>query len=465
MALLLQSYSSTESPQAATLAQRADACVLMRSRLIEIVNPAAAWRALSDPAVAAFLTSALEAITSDLLAADNDDDSAEALSARTPSSHVPPPLDVSVSLARALLRASAVQGSLDARAWVAWRRVCQLDYELSFAQVEDVQRSVEHGFVRHGHARPTTAKRRMSRTRMAMIGGAAVVGGGLLAASAAASAPLLAGAALAVHATGTAAVLGSTAGVTAMAGTLGFAGATRTGYKMARRTGGLREFELVPVVANEPATYMAATLGISGWLETDSVAELARFWDLALPEWTGAREALMFDRKELVRYGHALQTFIKENAVQNAAAGALVVAGGAAGASAAAFLTLPMVALMAQDVVDSPFAVAKNKAKLAGQELARALAARALGRRPVNLVGFGFGACCAFYCLEALAEAGETGLVADVCLFGAPMRPSPARWQAARRAAAGALANFYNPNDTALKFLMRVSVRSSTALG
>jgi hypothetical protein len=140
----------------------------------------------------------------------------------------------------------------------------------------------------------------------------------------------------------------------------------------------------------------------------------------------------------------------------------------AAGHSVMLAATPPSMALMLQDVVDSPFAVAKNRAKQAGEELARALSLRAMGNRPISLVGFGFGATAIVTCLEKLAENKNEdmeGLIQDVILFGAPVRWSRERWRKTTRVVAGRYVNCYCKKDIVLYLLMRMSAKTDVVAG
>jgi hypothetical protein len=152
--------------------------------------------------------------------------------------------------------------------------------------------------------------------------------------------------------------------------------------------------------------------------------------------------------------------------MQSAVLHAAVFAAGHAVMAAAA---PPAMALMLQDVVDSPFAVAKNRAKQAGEELARAIAHRAFGNRPLTLVGFGFGATTIITCLEKLAANPDVkdarGFVQDVFLFAAPIRISSERWRTAKSCVAGRMINFYCPKDTVLMLLLRLSTKSYPPAG
>jgi hypothetical protein len=127
----------------------------------------------------------------------------------------------------------------------------------------------------------------------------------------------------------------------------------------------------------------------------------------------------------------------------------------------------PAIALMLQDVVDSPFAVAKKRAKLAGEELANAIMHKAFGNRPLTLVGFGFGATTIVTCLEILADAktDTEGYILDVVLFGSPMRKSPERWRKTTRVVAGRYINCYCPKDVTLALLLRLSTSSNPCAG
>lgn len=71
-------------------------------------------------------------------------------------------------------------------------------------------------------------------------------------------------------------------------------------------------------------------------------------------------------------------------------------------------ITLPGWVVTALDKIDSPWAMAVDRAKKAGIALGDALLAGAHGRRPITLIGWGMGARVIFKALEHMSEVAET---------------------------------------------------------
>ena len=70
-------------------------------------------------------------------------------------------------------------------------------------------------------------------------------------------------------------------------------------------------------------------------------------------------------------------------------------------------LTIPAALKSAADMIDGTWTLVVERSDLAGQELAQSLLFSTAGNRPVNLVGFSFGARVIYSCLKELARYQE----------------------------------------------------------
>lgn len=99
------------------------------------------------------------------------------------------------------------------------------------------------------------------------------------------------------------------------------------------------------------------------------------------------------------------------------------------------------------------------------EELARALHDRALGARPVTLVGFSLGSRVIFQALEELGRMQSSTLVQDVVLMGGAFNASAGQWNAVRRIVGGRLVNVFSRRDLVLHCLYRLAEWEHQAAG
>ena len=178
---------------------------------------------------------------------------------------------------------------------------------------------------------------------------------------------------------------------------------------------------------------------------------------------------------------------------------------------------LPSTALNALSFIDSPWAVAIDRADKAGVALAEALLTGAAGSRPVTLVAFGIGARVVWRAALELAKRGEAeaaqyeaaanpadpsvaevtaalapeteslddprafcaapsprasafrrspfGILADVVVLGAPVTGEPSVWKTIRAVVAGRLINCYSRSDVVLRYAYRSYAMSWVVAG
>ncbi|KAF9089870.1 hypothetical protein BGX27_002383 [Mortierella sp. AM989] len=311
-----------------------------------------------------------------------------------------------------------------------------------------------------GLLKPDTKSRNdeSRKKRMIMMGLATVGGGLVLGLSAGLFAPVIGagiGAALAgAHITGATA----TAASAFLAGSGGIAvitsGAAVTGSgiamkKMARRTAGIDTFEFLSIHDNKRVNVI---LTISGWLDIGE--EDASLPFSTLDAVNGDHFALLWEPEMLMQLGNAIRllateviTLTAQEILKHTLLSALLSA-----------LAWPMALTRLGYLIDNPWSIALDRAKLAGLVLADSLLMRSyLGFRPVTLVGYSLGARVIFYCLLELGRLDAFGIVENAYLFGAPITASETQWRQARSAVAGEFVNGFLRNDWVLGFLFRAT--------
>ncbi|XP_027914664.1 transmembrane and coiled-coil domain-containing protein 4-like isoform X2 [Vigna unguiculata] len=306
-----------------------------------------------------------------------------------------------------------------------------------------------------------------------IIGAAALTGGTLMAITGGLAAPAIAAGlgALAptlgtlipvIGASGFAAAAtaaGHVAGSVAVAASFGAAGAGLSGTKMARRVGGVDEFEFKVIGENHNQGLLAVEIMISGFVFEDE--------DFIRP-WEGVndnleRYALQWESKNL----YALSTAIRDW-LTSRIAGALMKRGAMLTVlhSLLTALAWPVTLLAATEFIDSTWTIAIDRSDKAGKLLAEVLLGGLQGNRPVTLVGYSLGARVIFKCLECLAETKNSAeLVERVVLLGAPIAIRDENWETVRKMVAGRFINAYSSNDWMLGIAFRASLLSQGLAG
>ncbi|XP_061351604.1 uncharacterized protein LOC133296598 isoform X2 [Gastrolobium bilobum] len=253
--------------------------------------------------------------------------------------------------------------------------------------------------------------------RGGIIGAAALTGGTLLAITGGLAAPAIAAGlgALAptlgtlipvIGASGFAAAAsaaGTVAGSVAVAASFGAAGAGLTGSKMARRVGGVDEFEFKAIGENHNQGRLGVEILVSGF-----VFEKEDF----IRPWEGQndnleRYALQWESKNLIAVSTAIQDWLTSRLAME-----LMKRGAMMTVLSALFTALawPAALLAATDFIDSKWTIAINRSDKAGKLLAEVLLRGLQGNRPVTLVGYSLGARVIFKCLQYLAKTENSGL-------------------------------------------------------
>ncbi|KAF9926296.1 hypothetical protein FBU30_004104 [Linnemannia zychae] len=391
------------------------------------------------------------------------DDSSFALRAST-SSLKPITVDLRWTLIADLFLISIQDSVYDSRARVLLKTVGK-HLGLEWSEIVQFEKTVmkqlqQQAITSDGLLKPDTKSRNdESRKRRMIMMGLATVGGGLvLGLSAGLFAPVIGagiGAALAgAHITGATA----TAASAFLAGSGGIAvitsGAAVTGSglamkKMARRTAGIDTFEFLTIHDHKRVNVI---LTISGWLDIGD--EDASLPFSTLDPINGDHFALFWEPEMLMQLGNALSllateviTLTAQEILKHTLLQALLSA-----------LAWPMALTRLGYLIDNPWSIALDRAKLAGLVLADSLLMRSyLGFRPVTLVGYSLGARVIFYCLLELGRLDAFGIVEDAYLFGAPITASESQWRQAGSAVAGDFVNGYLRNDWVLGFLFRAT--------
>lgn len=310
--------------------------------------------------------------------------------------------------------------------------------------------------------------------RGGIIGAAAITGGTLMAITGGLAAPAIAAGfgALAptlgtiipvIGASGFAAVAsaaGTVAGSIAVAASFGAAGAGLSGTKMARRTGGVDEFEFKSVGENHNQGRLAVGISVSGFVFEED--------DFARP-WEGIddnleRYVLQWESKNLIAVSTAIQDWLTSRlAMELMRQGAMMTVL----SSLMMALAWPATILAATEFIDSKWTIAVNRSDKAGKLLAEVLVKGLQGNRPVTLVGNSLGARVIFKCLQHLAETKHNAaeIVERVVLLGAPISISGENWEAARKVVSGRFVNAYSTNDWTLGLAFRASLLSQGLAG
>ncbi|KAL5122605.1 putative membrane protein F35D11.3 [Glycine soja] len=318
--------------------------------------------------------------------------------------------------------------------------------------------------------------------RGGIIGAAALTGGALLAITGGLAAPAIAAGlgALAptlgtlipvIGASGFAAAAGAAgtvAGSVAVAASFGAAGAGLTGSKMARRVGGVDEFEFKAIGENHNQgvgfdIFRIPRLGVE-ILVSGFVFEKEDF----IRPWEGQndnleRYALQWESENLIAVSTAIQDWLTSKlAMELMKRGAMMTVL----SSLLTALAWPAALLAATDFIDSKWTIAINRSNKAGKLLAEVLLKGLQGNRPVTLIGYSLGARVIFKCLQYLAKT-ENGaeLVEKVVLLGAPIPIMDENWEATRKMVAGRFVNAYSRTDWMLGVAFRASLLTKGLAG
>ncbi|CAD7931499.1 unnamed protein product [Amoebophrya sp. A25] len=220
----------------------------------------------------------------------------------------------------------------------------------------------------------------------------------------------------------------------------------------------LQGLETEPITATTAGESGAVQLVVfvSGWLKEES--QVTETWRRVAAQHFPKSDhfSLRWETAQLMKLGSVLSDTVKSY-VGEAAANLWVRATVATVSVSAAYaIVWPWYVVSFMKDLDHEWAVIKERAKLAGQALANAIADRqALGQRPVVLVGHSMGARVIYYCLQELHALGAFHCVMHAVLLGTPCSPKGEGWERARQVVSGRLINGYITSDWILGFLYR----------
>lgn len=228
------------------------------------------------------------------------------------------------------------------------------------------------------------------------------------------------------------------------------------------------------------------TISISGWI-SDAKDAVDPWKSLSPEEYLGMKSAstdvkdkyshsnhytLIYETKELLNLGRAIETIIQSEALGYAAVEVMkrtVLAG------LMAAVAWPATLIKAASILDNPWSIALDRSWKAGKLLADILVSHAHGHRPVTLIGSSLGARVILSCLLELEKLSRDSkknngelkdnncpsinsnyaIVQEVYLIGGAIAPSTNDWFRARSMVSGRFVNAYSRSDWVLGFLFR----------
>ena len=180
------------------------------------------------------------------------------------------------------------------------------------------------------------------------------------------------------------------------------------------------------------------------------------------PIQSGEQFVLEWETTELTNLGTAITYFSRKMLVSAAAPQAL---GYTALHGLAAAVSWPAILLGGASFIDNPWSVLRERARVAGKELASILVSHVHGRRPITLIAYSTGTCVILECLKELdrmIEQGERdknevhGIVENVVLVSVPVRVGRKEWKIVRTISSGRVINCRAHNDWVLRFMYRL---------
>lgn len=240
--------------------------------------------------------------------------------------------------------------------------------------------------------------------------------------------------------------LGMAGGTAVVCAALGVGGAGLAGWKAAHLHGEMEEWDMQSVGGRG----LNIQIGIAGWLNQD-MSHPAMWKDLATTFPQRSNSALVWESPKLLDLGQSLASL----GTKGIATQGVVTAALRATSKAAGLAVLPVTVLSALEMIDNPWAVAKNRAEQAGQLLGDYIADGQFGGLPVTLIGYSLGAKVILAALERLHERKETGKIYDVYfLAGAVSRDEP-RLKYLKTMVTGKVVNVYSMEDLVLGLVYR----------
>ncbi|KAI3649408.1 hypothetical protein MP228_005040 [Amoeboaphelidium protococcarum] len=357
---------------------------------------------------------------------------------------------------------------------------------------------------------------RNKNKRMWTIGAGVAAGGLLVGITGGLAAPLVAGALIGLGGSigigaGTLAFLGGTSGLALIGSVFGVTGASIAGMKMEYKSRGIQEFKFIDVDTSIPEDMLQqsggwfskkkqqqtlqsplpsseelqedplsatkspfVTIAISGWMT--QLTDALGVWQCLLARTQADQQnqclngeclSLVFESKELMAMGNAVEELIKTEAVGYLTRQVLMRT---ILANVMLAVAWPLSLLKIASLVDNPWSIVMDRSFKAGQILGDILFERLHGHRPIKLIGTSAGARVIYFALLQLYERAVSsqdvdafGIVSDVVLIGAPIAASQEEWRRVQMMVANKIYNAYSNKDWILGFLFRATSFGSIA--
>jgi hypothetical protein len=322
---------------------------------------------------------------------------------------------------------------------IDWLDICRFEKRVTDA-LEMQESSSKENWNEDEHM---ATRKKMARNKRLVFMGLATVGGGLvIGLSAGLLAPVI-GAGLAAGFTtigvaGTSGFLAGAGGAAIVTTTGVLTGGTIAVRAADRRTGAVQTFEYRPLHNNKRVNLIVT---VSGWMN-------GKVDDVRLPFSTvdpimGDIYSIYWEPEMLQSMGQTISILATEALTQTLQQ----VLGSTILVALMAAIQLPVVLTKLAYLIDNPWNVSMARADLAGLILADSLTDRNLGARPITLVGFSLGSRVIYACLRELAKKGQTSLIQNVYLFGAPIVSSKDEFLRCKTVVSGRFVNGYATND------------------
>ncbi|KAL0952070.1 hypothetical protein HGRIS_008706 [Hohenbuehelia grisea] len=344
-------------------------------------------------------------------------------------------------------RSRVLLENVAAKLGLGWLDVVKFESRVTEAlEIQEDTDKMEHEDVIDGQ-RKANKKKRYMMLGLATLGGGLVIGlsAGLLAPVIGAG---LGAAFTTIGITGTTGFLAGTTGaaVITTGGVLTGSGIAMRG--MVKRTQQVRTFDILPLHNNKRVNCILTVPGFMNGPLDD-----VRLPFSVLDPIVGDVFSVLWEPEMIQETGGALRVLTGEVLTQ---IGQTVLSATVMTALMSA-LQWPIILTKLGYLIDNPWNNALDRAKAAGGVLAEILMQRALGVRPITLIGFSLGARVIFYALLELAKQKAYGIVQDVFLLGATLSVSTKMWCETRSVVSGRYVNAFARNDWVLNYLFRAT--------
>lgn len=239
---------------------------------------------------------------------------------------------------------------------------------------------------------------------------------------------------------------GMAGGMTLVSTVMGTCGTGIAGWKAKRRLDNIKEWGIQHIDGNGLHT----CLGISGFLQ-QNYSHTDIWSDLADVFPKSNNYTLAWESKAL----HDVYNAAHSVCQQGIAGYMITAAAKSATKKAFGMAALPLSAMTALNVIDHPWAVAKNRADQAGKLLGDWIADDGFGCLPITLVGYSLGTRVIVAALEQLAQRNSEGKIYDIYFIGGAVARNDSRIRHLNKLVSGSVVNVYSKKDTVLAYMYR----------